>query len=160
TWELTRALAQNFPDDQYWLLSDQPFALPETAPNLCAGSPPASAAERRWWLWGLTQEIKRRGVELFHGTDFSVPYLKSYPAVMTLHGLSPWIDRQWQPDAGRVRRRTPRLLRWGLATMVITPSEAVRRAAIERFTLDPDRVAAVPLAASPMFQPSPPAAPA
>lgn len=157
TWELARSLAQNFPDDQYWLLSDQPSTFPETAPaNLCTGSPPGSAAERRWWLWGLAQEIKRRGVELFHGTDFSVPYLKTCPAVLTLHDLSPWLDREWQPDAGRVRRRTPRLLRWGLATMVITPSEAVRRAAIERFALDPGRVVAVPLAASSMFRPSPP----
>ena len=66
---------------------------------------------------------------------------------MTLHDLSPWLDPAWQPEASRVRRRTPRLLRMGLATMVITPTETVRRAAIERFRLPPDRVVAVPLAA-------------
>lgn len=44
--------------------------------------------------------------------------------------------------------------------MIITPSEAVRRAAIARFGLDQDRVAAVPLAASSHFRPveSPPPA--
>jgi alpha-1,3-rhamnosyl/mannosyltransferase len=42
----------------------------------------------------------------------------------------------------------------GLATMVITPTEAVRHAAIERFGLPPDRVAAVPLAASSLFRPA------
>jgi alpha-1,3-rhamnosyl/mannosyltransferase len=36
----------------------------------------------------------------------------------------------------------------GLATMVITPTETVRRAAIERFRLAPDRVVVVPLAAA------------
>jgi len=95
-------------------------------------------------------------VELFHGTDFSVPYLPLRPSVMTLHDLSPWLDPAWQPDAARVRRRTPRLLRMGLATMVITPTEAVRRAAIERFELSPDCVVAVPLAASALFKPAPP----
>ena len=75
------------------------------------------------------------GVELFHGTDYSVPYVPLRPSVMTLHDLSPWLDPEWQPDASRVRRRTPRLLRMGLATMVITPTETVRRAAIERFQL-------------------------
>jgi glycosyltransferase involved in cell wall biosynthesis len=45
------------------------------------------------------------------------------------------------------------LLRLGLATMVITPSEAVRRAAIERFHLQHDRVVAVPHAASASFRP-------
>ena len=72
---------------------------------------------------------------------------------MTLHDLSPWLDPEWQPDAARVRRRTPRLLKMGLATMVITPTETVRRAAIERFRLSPDRVIAVPLAAGVLFKP-------
>jgi alpha-1,3-rhamnosyl/mannosyltransferase len=88
---------------------------------------------------------------LFHGTDFSVPYVARRPAVMTLHDLSPWMDRAWQPDA-RVRRRTPRLLRWGLAHRVITPTEAVRVAAIERFGLPPAQVTAVPMAAGDAFR--------
>ena len=94
-------------------------------------------------------------MELFHGTDFSVPYLPFRPSVMTVHDLSPWLDRSWQPDGGRIRRRTPLLLRAGMATMVITPSEAVRRAAIERFRLAADRVVAVPLAASRISRRSP-----
>jgi glycosyltransferase involved in cell wall biosynthesis len=151
--ELARALAQRFPDDQYLLVSDQPFELPSALPsNLRPGSGPQNAAERRWWLYGLNRELARHNADVFHGTDFSVPYRKSRPSVMTLHDLSPWLDPAWQPDAERVRRRTPRLLRWGLATMVITPSEAVRRAAMERFALDPDRIVAVPLAAGSLFQ--------
>ena len=67
------------------------------------------------------------------------------PSVMTLHDLSPWLDPAWHAEADRVRNRTPMLLRLGLATMVITPSEAIRRAAIERFHLQRDRVIAVPL---------------
>jgi glycosyltransferase involved in cell wall biosynthesis len=146
TGELARALAQRFPDDQYWLVSDQVFSLPrEAPPNLRAAAGPRNVAERRWWLWGLHQELARRQADVFHGTDFSVPYRRSCASVMTLHDLSPWLDPLWQPDASRVRRRTPRLLRWGLADMVITPSEAVRRAAIDRFALDADRVVAVPL---------------
>jgi hypothetical protein len=92
-------------------------------------------------------------IGLFHGTDFAVPYLPRRPSVMTLHDLSPWLDRAWQPSASRVRRRTPILLRAGICTMVITPSDAVRRAAIERFSLPPDRVAAIPLAAPEHFRP-------
>jgi glycosyltransferase involved in cell wall biosynthesis len=40
---------------------------------------------------------------------------------------------------------------------VITPSDAIRRAAIERFHLQRDRVIAVPLAAAAAFRPTPPA---
>ncbi|MCU1334991.1 MAG: glycosyl transferase, group 1 [Bryobacterales bacterium] len=158
TLELALALASAYPNDQYWLLSDQPFSPPHAPRNLHAGSGPRNPAERKWWLWGLDREMRRRGVELFHGTDYSVPYVPLRPSVMTVHDLSPWLDPSWQPDASRVRRRTPRLLRMGLATMVITPSEAVRHAAIERFRLAPDRVVAVPLAANSSFRPAPAAA--
>ena len=34
TLELARALARRFPEDQYWLLSDQPFSGPKSASNL------------------------------------------------------------------------------------------------------------------------------
>ena len=154
TLELARALASEYPEDQYWLLSDQAFPAPAAPPpNLHAGNGPRNPAERKWWLWGLEREMRRHGVDLFHGTDYSVPYVPLRPSVMTLHDLSPWLDPAWQTGASRVRRRTPRLLRAGLATMVITPTEAVRRAAIDRFNHAPDRVAAVPLAAGDLFKP-------
>jgi glycosyltransferase involved in cell wall biosynthesis len=156
TVELARALALRYREDEFYLVSDQRFAMPpDPPPNLRAGTGPQNAAERRWWLWGLRRELSRIGASLFHGTDFSVPYSRSRPGVMTLHDLSPWLDPGWQPNGGRVRRRTPYLLRLGLATFVITPSEAVRQAAIARFGLDPARVAAVPLAASEFFKPAP-----
>lgn len=161
TLELARAMAEAYPSDRYWLLSDQPFPCPEPAPpNLhCEGG--LRAASRRWWSWGLPRRLTQLGVDVFHGTDFSVPYLPLRPSVMTVHDLSPWIGRElggepgpvWQPDAKRVRRRTPILLRLGAATMVITPTEAIRRAAIGRFGLRPNRVVAVPLAAPENFRP-------
>ena len=158
TSELSCALAKRFPQDEYRLVCDISFPMPEGAPpNLLPGRPARNFAERRWWLHGLPQEMSRLKVQVFHGTDFSVPYLRSRPAVMTLHDLSPWpsetIAADWQPSAGRIRRRTAMLLRFGRATMVITPSEAVRRDALRRFSLEAARVVVTPLAASPHFRP-------
>jgi len=138
--ELTAALRQHFPEDDYPIISDQL-------------SPPRWPLERRWWLWGVRREMERRGADLFHGTDFSVPYLPSRPSVMTVHDLSPWRPEGTSEASRRVRFRTPLLLRMGLAKMVITPSEAIRREVIGRFHLAPDRVIAVPLAASLHFRP-------
>lgn len=155
TEELSRALAENFPEDEFWLLSDQRFDLPASVfANLKAGPGPRNLLERRWWLWGLQAEISRLGIDVFHGTDFSVPYLPIRPSVITLHDLSPWMDPGWHIESDRVRNRTPMLLRLGLASMVITPSQAVRRQAMERFHLQDDRVVAVPLAAASIFQPA------
>jgi glycosyltransferase involved in cell wall biosynthesis len=154
TEELSCALAENFPEDEFWLLSDQPFNAPAPRPaNLNTGRGPRNAVERRWWLRGLNAELSRLGIDVFHGTDFAVPYLAARPAVMTIHDLSPWMDPAWHNQSRRVRGRTPKLLRWGLATMVITPSEAIKRQAIDRFHLNPGRVVAVPLAAARIFRP-------
>jgi glycosyltransferase involved in cell wall biosynthesis len=166
TWELARSLAESFPDDQYWLLSDQPFAVPVDRPlNLHSGSRPSSAIDRRWWLWGLQREMDRRHVELFHGTDFSVPYVPmGRPSVMTVHDLSPWAntDAEWNHASSRVRWRTPQLLRLGIVDAIITPSEAVRRQVVDQFQVPSGAVVAVPLAAREMFHPveiDPPEAP-
>jgi len=168
TISLATALAECYPHDQYWLVSDQPFPSAARAPaNLrsyssAVSSSPANGLPapgltegkgQRWWLSGLPRKLAQLGADVFHGTDFSVPYIPLRPSVMTVSDLSPWLNPSWQPGAQRIRRRTPFLLRSGICTMVITHSEAIRRAAIAHFQLPPDRVVAVPLAASPNFRP-------
>jgi glycosyltransferase involved in cell wall biosynthesis len=146
TQELSLALAREFPEDRFVLVSDQAFERPAGAPpNLVCGSGPQGALERRWWLWGLDRELSRLSVDLFHGTDFAVPYIPRRPSVLTLHDLSPWMDPGWHFAADRVRARTPLLIELGCATMIVTDTEAVRRQAIERFRIHPGRIAAVPL---------------
>lgn len=156
TSELSQALGRCFADDAWWLISDQPVApLPGAPPNLRVSAAPRRRLARRWWLFGARAEIQRLRASVFHGTDFAVPYLPVCPAVMTLHDLSPWAPSPIRAVSPRVRRRTPVLLRFGLATMVITPSEAVRRGVMERFRIAPDRIAVTPLAAAECFHPVP-----
>jgi glycosyltransferase involved in cell wall biosynthesis len=163
TGELSLALARGFPDDEFFLISDQPFRMPEGSPgNLKRGGGPRNAVERRWWIWGLDREMHRLGADLIHGPDFAVPYIPRRPSVLTLHDLSPWMDPSWHHGARRVRRRTPVLLDLGIATMIVTPGDAVRKQAIEHFRLHPDRVVAVPEAPAPWFrrvEPGPETAP-
>jgi glycosyltransferase involved in cell wall biosynthesis len=154
TSELSLALARCFPAVEFFLISDQPFPMPAGAPpNLRRGGGPRNAIERRWWLWGITSEMRRLGADLIHGPDFAVPYLGRRPSVMTLHDLSPWLDERWHGAGGRVRRRTPVILDLGLATMILTPGESIRKQAIEHFGLSSDRVVAVPEAAPPWLAP-------
>lgn len=156
--ELSTALAREFPRDAYILLSDQPFSLPPAAPpNLLRGDSPPT---RRWWLSGVRTAIRTARADLFHGTNFEVPYLGATPAVLTIHDLSPWRDSAWHSGAARVRRRTPWLVRLKRARIILTVSEAMRREIVDYFGVSPDMVRAVPLAASGLFQPAEqPAAP-
>ena len=160
--ELSRALADNCPDDDFMLLGDRPFPMPSTEKhNLHCGGLPHNGFERRWWLWGVNREMRRQRCELFHGTNFSTPYMPLRPSVITVHDLSPWMNPEWQHGANRVRQRTPPLLRLGIATMIITPTQAVRTQVIEHFRAAPGRVAAVPHGASEIFRPlaAPPSMP-
>jgi glycosyltransferase involved in cell wall biosynthesis len=155
TSELSLALARRYPHDEFLLTSDQPFAEPPHAPgNLRCGAGPRGALERRWWLWGLARAAARWRADVIHGPDFAVPYLPLRPSVLTLHDLSPWMDPEWHHAAGRVKRRTPVLLKLGIPTMIITDSESVRRQAIERFRIPPDRIMTVPLAAPSWLRPA------
>jgi len=152
TSELAAALAVDFPGDEYFLLSDQNVTAPPAAPNLRTGRKPGNFITRRWWLAGLPLELARLQTDLFHGTDFGVPYLPVRPSVLTLHDLSPWRPGRERSEASeRIRGRTPYLLR--LATMIITPSESIRREAMECFHIHPSRVVSVPLAAAAHFNP-------
>jgi glycosyltransferase involved in cell wall biosynthesis len=154
TAELSQALAVEFPADEFLLLSDQPFPAPTSAPaNLRSITSPASALNRRWWSCGLPSALARHQVSVFHGTAFSVPYLAIRPAVLTLHDFSPWLDPAWHSHADRTRKRTPYLVGLGLATVLLTVTEAIRREAIDYFSVPSSRVFAVPSAASAIFRP-------
>lgn len=135
--DLHAALVREFPEDRFPLLSDQL-------------GPPPTGLNRYWWLWGLNRQFDQ--VDAFHGTDFSVPYLKRRPAVLTLHDLSPW---RFPDSSDRVRRRVPWLIRLRRYTHILTPSEAIRREVIAHFGVTPSDVTAVPLAASSLFAPQP-----
>ncbi len=162
-WELSSALARSYPQDEFTLLSDQPFDVPDRRPpNLRRGPGARNVAERRWWLLGAWGAVWRCGAELFHGTHFLVPWAPLRPTVATLLDLSPWLDPTWHSEAEFIRRRAPYAAGLGLATMFITPSRAVRAEAIDRFGIHPTRIVAIPLAASSFFKPvetPPPAGP-
>jgi glycosyltransferase involved in cell wall biosynthesis len=135
TQELSRALAEQFPEDRFFPVSARPQKL--------------------WWLVGVEAELARIGADLFHGANFVVPWLPLRPSVVTIHDLSLWLGPAWHGGFQFARWRTPLQAGLGLATMVITPSEAIRREVMDRFGLAPARVAAVPLAAAENFRPVP-----
>jgi glycosyltransferase involved in cell wall biosynthesis len=152
--ELSLALAREFPEDAYVLLSDQSFEPPLNAPsNLVAGP---GLKDRRWWLRGVGKAMSAAGAQVFHGTNFEVPYLGGAPSILTIHDLSPWREKDWHGrGADRVRSRTPWLIRLRRARAILTVSEAVRREIVAHFGVPEQMVRAIPLAASSVFYPVP-----
>jgi len=100
----------------------------------------------------LSAELRRRPVDVLH-VQYTAPPLAPCPVVVTVHDLSfehlpeTFKRRSWMQLRLTVRRTVRR------AAHVIAPSEFTRRDLIETYKLDPARVSAIPLAASPRFEP-------
>lgn len=148
--ELVAALGAQFPNDEFHLISDQTsWTMPERLgrlANVVREPPQCRGLWGSWWTTGLPWELRRRSIDLFHGTDFSVPYIPLTPSVMMIHDLSPWKLPPIRPlGSERVRHRTPYLLR--IATHIVTPTEAIRAELAATFAVSLNRITAVPLAA-------------
>ena len=143
--ELTVALAERFPEDEFHLLTDQSgchFDPRLRRSNVVIEPPTAPSFGGKWWSLQLPWELRRRQIDVFHGTDFSAPYIPLTPAVMTLHDLSPWKDPPLRPPGSeRIRSRTPKL--FSLVRLVLTPTEAIAAEARERFRIPASKLLAI-----------------
>jgi glycosyltransferase involved in cell wall biosynthesis len=163
TSELARALARASASDEFELAypSTYPplelFGVDKVKPpsNLKAARVNVGAVGRHWWSLGLPRYVSRRGIQLFHGTNYDVPLWRRCATVLTVHDLS-LFTRPETHEARRVwraRRRLPLMAR--TATLVITPTEAVRREVCERLGVRAEKVGAVHEAARGAFRPLP-----
>jgi len=164
TFELARALSALAPADAFELVSPYAYLAPadderadERPANLRFVHSPESVLGRRWWAVGLPRYLGRTDVELFHGTNYEVPLRGATLAVMTIHDLSLLLYPETHPARRVVRARIllPRMTR--RSTLIITPTESVRREVCEHLRLEPSRVVAVPEAARALFRPLAPA---
>ncbi|HEY0077744.1 MAG TPA: glycosyltransferase family 1 protein [Pyrinomonadaceae bacterium] len=161
TFELARSLAVAAPSHSFELAypsSYQPIALADERAlplpgNLSAARVGVGFVARHWWSVGLPAYIRRRGLHLFHGTNYDVPLWHRCPTVLTVHELSLLLYPSTH-EARRVRRARRRLpLMTRQATMIVTPSESVRRELCERLRVSPGKVVAVPEAPRKVFRP-------
>src|ERR1700730_2495178 len=134
TLELARALALISPQDQFELVSPAPFDADAQSeidranlPNLRTVNPRASSIRGHWWSIGLPLYARKAGFDVFHGTNFDVPFWKRCRNVVTIHDLSALLhpDKHRPRLVRRARLRLPLVVR--IANMIVTPSESIRR---------------------------------
>ena len=160
TFELARALAAAAPSDEFELAYPSVFppvsfdqfaeSLP---PNLKPSRVQVGALGRHWWSVGLPRHVRRRRINLFHGTNYDVPLWGGAATVLTIHDLSLFLhpETHERRRVRRARRRLPLMAR--AADAVITPTESVCREVCEHLKVAPARVFAVPEAARECFTP-------
>jgi alpha-1,3-rhamnosyl/mannosyltransferase len=159
TYELARALAHASPGDEFELV--YPSSYPPVdlegreplPPNLKEARVRVGALGRRWWSAGLPRYAARRGLRLFHGTNYEVPLWGGAVRVLTVHDLS-LLSHPETHERRRVWRARRRLPLMALAAdAVVTPTEAVRREVCSRLRVSPSKVFAVHEAARECFKP-------
>ncbi len=158
TFELARSLALMSPVEEIELISPEPFlglGSPE-APlpkNLKSVQVQVGPISRHWWTLGLPRYLRRNPANIFHGTNYDVPLQRNCPTVLTIHDLSSYLyaETQLSRAARRARYRLPIMAR--RATMIVTPSIAVREEVCNLLKVDPNKVVAVHHAPRPRFQP-------
>lgn len=162
TFELARALASAAPSSSFEVVYPStypPISLIETgagAPlpdNLKLERVRVGLLARHWWSVGLPRYVRRRKVELFHGTNYDVPLWRQCATVLTIHDLSHLLhpETHEKRSVRRARRRLPLMAR--AADAIITPTESVRREVCEQLKAGPEKVFAIPEAARACFRP-------
>ncbi len=163
TFELARALARNYPADQFELIA--PFAFQpsvtarlhsEPIANLSLVSLGLKNVRGRWWSFYLPRHLKRASIDLFHGTNYELPLWNRRRTVLTVHDLSALLypELHRRQLARRMRLRLPLAVK--LAKAIITPTEAIKRELCAHLKVRPAKVTAVHEAPRESFQPLPP----
>lgn len=127
---LAEWLARNNQKHQYELLSPFDFeydARNGKPENLSKRYLPMRSIFRKWWLIGLPTMLQISPVDLFHGTNYSVPVFAPCPTVVTIHDMSLFAFSHTHETNNVVRgkRRIPIMAR--RASLIIAPSESTKR---------------------------------
>jgi glycosyltransferase involved in cell wall biosynthesis len=163
TFELARALALAAPQDEFQLIS--PASAPRRSKNLHQPDGPSNlqviqaevnSVSRHWWTIGLPAYIRQNPLALFHGTNYDVPLFGSSPTVLTIHDLVSFLHPETllPRSVRRARYRLPIMAR--RATMIVTPTNSVRREVCQRLRIKPEKVVVVHEAPRRCFRPLPP----
>jgi glycosyltransferase involved in cell wall biosynthesis len=107
--------------------------------------------------WRVRRALRRLGANLYHSAYYLMPYRPGVPTVLTVYDLIPVLFPQ------HVSIQASLLFRWAMALAlrasghVIAISEAALKDYQQLYRVAPEKVAAIPLAADPVFCPRPPA---
>lgn len=159
TFELARALARAAPHNEFELAYPStfpPIDLPSSLPiNLKAARVKVGPLARHWWSIGAPRYVRRRGIELFHGTNYDIPLRQRCPTVLTVHDLS-LLTHPETHEKRRLRRARRRLrLMARASTVIITPTEFVKNEVHSLLGPPSEKIFAVPEAFRECFYPQP-----
>ncbi|HEX4901008.1 MAG TPA: glycosyltransferase family 1 protein, partial [Pyrinomonadaceae bacterium] len=107
----------------------------------------------RWWKSGLPRYLRKNHFDLFHGTNFELPLTSDCATVLTIHDLSTLLLPHTHEgrNVARAKERLPGFAK--AATMIVSPTDAIRQEIHEHLRIPLDKIVAIHEAARDCFQP-------
>ncbi len=144
--ELVRALAEEFPRDEWTVVTDRPdlFASAADTIEVPLGSP---WAQPLWDHWGVRRALRGRRFDAYHGTKGVLPRVLGIAGIVTVHDLSVRALPHTFSRAQRVHLRleTPSSLK--RARVVVTDSRASANDLRRFYPRTAGKIEVIPLAA-------------
>ena len=107
-----------------------------------------------WMISGLPRAARSARLDVFHAPSYTAPFGGPRPLVLTIHDISYERHPEWYPYRRDPVRRA--FYRWSARTAdrIVTDSQFSRQEIAAGYSLDPDRISVVPLAAGSVFTPA------
>jgi glycosyltransferase involved in cell wall biosynthesis len=156
---LAQAMVSELAEDEQLLLLHDPtqpsrWQLPPSSERVIVLEAAVSPFSF-WQQWRIPRLLRRHKATIYHSPYYLMPYWTRKPTVLTIYDLIP----QQFPEmvSTEARRVFQRAMRQAIrkTRRIITISEATRNDLLAAYPISPDRVTAVPLAASLHFHPQP-----
>ena len=125
-------------------------------PRVTAGAiPPRAPTNLGWTLWSIPIGCGRAAVDVYHAPAYTCPWWGVPPTVLTVHDYSYERCPEWYPHRRDPLRRLFYRRSAVAADVIITDSEFSKREILSAYSVPPEGVVVVPLAASDVFSPAP-----
>jgi glycosyltransferase involved in cell wall biosynthesis len=109
-----------------------------------------------WMLSGLPSAARRARLDLFHAPSYTAPLAGPRPLVLTIHDISYERNPEWYPYKRDPLRRAFYRHSARTADRVITDSNFSKNEIIDMYSLSPEAIDVVALAAASVFRQGPP----
>jgi glycosyltransferase involved in cell wall biosynthesis len=139
------------PDERLSVLEDPAhrIALDPHVERVPVSDSPFGAAQQT----SVPRLIKSLDADLYHSAYLLMPYRPGVPTVLTVYDLIPLLLPAQSSARATLFFRSAMRLALRAAHQVIVISESTRADLLSHFSISPNRVTAIPLAADPVFRP-------
>lgn len=149
-------LSRQYPDNDYFLMTEKVISNDETAEFLTDNYRVVSPTKCRgtWRVWGMAKDLKKNGVQLYHGLSHDLPFgiaRSGVKSVVTVHDVCYKTFPDMFPLVERMIYRVKYRHSLKNADRVIAISESTKSDILKYFDVDPSKIEVIYQALNPVF---------